>query len=46
MADEAVAMPLDPLPDVLIWSDKVVGPIEDNAILGMFWNLNEWGLKQ
>jgi peptide/nickel transport system substrate-binding protein len=46
MADEAVAMPLDPLPDVLIWSDKVVGPIQDNAILGMFWNLNEWGLKQ
>ncbi|MDQ1494230.1 MAG: peptide/nickel transport system substrate-binding protein [Actinomycetota bacterium] len=46
MADEAVAMPIDPLPDVLIWSDKVVGPIQDNAILGMFWNLNEWGLKQ
>jgi peptide/nickel transport system substrate-binding protein len=46
MAEAAVALPLDALPDVLIWSDKVVGPITDNAMLGMFWNLNEWGLKK
>jgi peptide/nickel transport system substrate-binding protein len=46
MAEQAVALPLDALPDVLIWSDKVVGPITDNAMLGMFWNLNEWGLKK
>jgi peptide/nickel transport system substrate-binding protein len=46
MAENNVALPLDPLPDVLIWNKNVVGPITDNPILGMFWNLNEWGLKQ
>jgi len=43
MAANAVTFPLDPLPDILIWSKKVVGPVQDNSILGMFWNINEWG---
>jgi peptide/nickel transport system substrate-binding protein len=43
MADNLVALPLDPLPDILIWSPRVVGPIRDNSIEGMFWNINEWG---
>jgi peptide/nickel transport system substrate-binding protein len=43
MADNAVVLPVDPLPDILIWSKQVVGPIRDNSIEGMFWNLNEWG---
>jgi len=43
MAANAVTFPLDPLPDILIWNKKVVGPIQDNSILGMFWNINEWG---
>ncbi|HEX4493113.1 MAG TPA: ABC transporter substrate-binding protein [Acidimicrobiia bacterium] len=43
MATNAVTFPLDPLPDILIWSKKVVGPVQDNSILGMFWNINEWG---
>jgi peptide/nickel transport system substrate-binding protein len=43
MADNMVTLPLDPLPDILIWSKKVVGPVIDNSILGMFWNINEWG---
>jgi len=43
MAEHAVTFPLDPLPDILIWSKKVVGPVQDNSILGMFWNINEWG---
>jgi peptide/nickel transport system substrate-binding protein len=43
MADAQVTLPLDPLPDILIWSKKVVGPVKDNSILGMFWNINEWG---
>jgi len=43
MAANMVTLPLDPLPDILIWSKKVVGPVQDNSILGMFWNINEWG---
>jgi peptide/nickel transport system substrate-binding protein len=43
MAANQVTLPLDPLPDILIWSNKVVGPVIDNSILGMFWNINEWG---
>lgn len=43
MAENQVTLPLDPLPDILIWSKKVVGPVSDNSILGMFWNINEWG---
>jgi peptide/nickel transport system substrate-binding protein len=45
LADYNVAMPLDPLPDILIWSDKVTGPISDNPIESMFWNLDQWELK-
>jgi hypothetical protein len=29
---------------VLIWNKKVVGPIQDNSIEGMFWNLDQWGV--
>jgi peptide/nickel transport system substrate-binding protein len=43
MANAQVTLPLDPLPDILIWSKKVVGPVKDNSINGMFWNINEWG---
>ena len=46
LADYNVALPLDPLPDILIWSKKVVGPITDNPIEGMFWNIDQWGIKQ
>ena len=46
LADDKVALPLDPLPDILIWSKKVVGPIGDNPIEGMFWNIDQWGVKQ
>ncbi|HEX4489631.1 MAG TPA: ABC transporter substrate-binding protein [Acidimicrobiia bacterium] len=43
MAADVNVLPLDPLPDILIWSSHVVGPITDNSIEGMFWNINEWG---
>jgi peptide/nickel transport system substrate-binding protein len=46
LADYDVALPLDPLPDILIWNRKVVGPISDNPIEGMFWNIDQWGVKQ
>ena len=46
LADADVSLPLDPLPDILVWSDKVVGPVQDNPIEGMFWNIDQWGLKK
>jgi len=46
LADYNVALPLDPMPDILIWSKKVVGPISDNPIEGRFWNVDQWGIKQ
>jgi len=46
LADYNVALPLDPLPDILIWDKKVVGPVSDNPIEGMFWNIDQWGVKQ
>ncbi len=46
LADENVTLPIDPLPDILIWNEKVVGPVSDNPIEGMFWNIDQWGIKQ
>jgi peptide/nickel transport system substrate-binding protein len=46
LAADMAALPLDPLPDIAIWSDKVVGPIQDNPIEGMFWNIDQWGLTK
>jgi peptide/nickel transport system substrate-binding protein len=46
LANYSVALPLDPLPDIMIWNKKVVGPITDNPIEGMFWNIDQWGIKQ
>ena len=45
VAANVVALPIDPLPNTLLWNNKVVGPIDDNAVLGPFWNMNEWGVK-
>jgi peptide/nickel transport system substrate-binding protein len=42
---EAVpAIPIVVVPNVLLWSDKLGGPISINPSEGPFWNLNEWGL--
>jgi peptide/nickel transport system substrate-binding protein len=46
LADHNVALPLDPMPDILIWNKKVVGPISDNPIESMFWNIDQWGIKE
>ena len=43
-ADHVISLPIDPLPNILLWSNKVVGPIDDNGILGPFWNMNLWGV--
>jgi peptide/nickel transport system substrate-binding protein len=45
MAEDMSSLPLDPLPNILIWSDKVVGPIGDNPVLGPWWNAHEWGVN-
>jgi peptide/nickel transport system substrate-binding protein len=41
-----VTLPLDPLPNILLWSKKIAGPIGDNPIMGPFWNSNLWGLQK
>lgn len=46
LAAEQVALPLDPLPNVLLWSKRVVGPVHDDPVLGMFGNLYQWGLQK
>ncbi len=43
LAENMASLPLDPLPNIIIWSETVIGPIGDQAVLGPFWNLNEWG---
>lgn len=43
-AENAISIPIDPLPNILLWSNKVVGDLDDNAVLGPFWNVNTWGV--
>jgi len=44
-ADQMVSLPIDPLPQILLWSKGVVGPVTDNAILGPWWNLTDIGVQ-
>lgn len=44
LAEEVGSLPVDPLPNILLWSDNIVGPVADNAILGPFNNMQNWGL--
>ncbi len=46
LAADFTSIPLDPLPNILLWSTKIDGPVSDNALEGPFWNMNEWGLKK
>ncbi len=45
IADNVASLPLDPLPNILLWSKKISGP-SDNPVLGPFWNLNTWTLAK
>jgi len=45
-ADNDVALPIDPLPNILLWSKKIAGPVGDNPIMGPFFNSNLWGLNK
>jgi peptide/nickel transport system substrate-binding protein len=46
LAEANTSLPIDPLPNILIWKKTVVGDVSDNPILGPFHNLNEIGVKQ
>ncbi len=46
LAEAVPAIPLDAVPNVLLWADKLGGPISINPSEGPFWNLNEWGLAE
>jgi peptide/nickel transport system substrate-binding protein len=45
-AESMASLPLDPLPNILIWADNVKGDVSDNPVLGPFHNLNELGVSQ
>ena len=44
LAENVVSIPLDPLPNILLWSDNILGPVEDNPVLGPFHTMHLWGL--
>jgi len=46
LAKEVASLPLDPLPNILLWSKKVVGNVQDNPVMGPFYYANTWGVKQ
>ncbi|MGZ4688541.1 MAG: ABC transporter substrate-binding protein [Acidimicrobiia bacterium] len=42
MAQDQVSLPVDPLPNIVLWSNKITGPVGDNPVLSMFWNMYLW----
>lgn len=44
IAENVPSLPLDTVPNVLLWSETVGGPLQINPVEGPFWNLAEWGL--
>ncbi|GGR27496.1 ABC transporter substrate-binding protein [Agromyces mediolanus] len=44
IAEEVPSIPIDTVPNVLLWSEKVGGPLSINPVEGPFWNLAAWGL--
>ena len=45
MAQDQVSLPLDPLPNIVLWSNKITGPVGDNPLLSMFWNMYLWRVQ-
>jgi peptide/nickel transport system substrate-binding protein len=45
MGKSMVSLPIDPLPDVSLWSTRISGVKGDNPIFSLFWNLPEWSLN-
>ncbi|MGZ6898800.1 MAG: ABC transporter family substrate-binding protein [Acidimicrobiia bacterium] len=46
MGENQVSLPFDPMPNILLWSKKIVGPVHDDPIFSMFINLDKWGVKK
>jgi len=46
LAEDATSIPLDPLPNLFLWSNDIVGPQEgeDNPIFGPFADMHTWAL--
>ena len=44
LAAGASSLPIDAVPNVLLWNDKIGGPLAVNPSNGPFWNLAQWGL--
>ncbi|MEU0485013.1 peptide ABC transporter substrate-binding protein [Streptosporangium sp. NPDC006013] len=44
LADSAALLPLDVIPNVLLWNNKIGGPLAIDPARGPFWNLAQWGL--
>ena len=42
IAAQQVTLPLDPLPNLAIWSKRIQGVDGDNPVYAMFWNLSQW----
>jgi peptide/nickel transport system substrate-binding protein len=46
LAEANTSLPIDPLPNIIIWKDSVTGDVSDNPILGPFHNLHQLGVTQ
>ena len=46
MGQAQVTLPFDPMPNILLWSKKIVGPVHDDPLFSMFINIDQWGLKK
>ena len=44
MGENMVTLPIDPLPNIGLWSERITGVNGDNPIFSIFWNLAEWDL--
>lgn len=45
LAENVASLPLDPLPDILLWAKNVDGPSQ-NPVMGPFWGLHKWTLSK
>ena len=45
LAKEVASLPLDPLPNLGFYGDKVSGDFSINVVLGPWWNINTWTVK-
>jgi peptide/nickel transport system substrate-binding protein len=44
MAENQITLPMNPFPNVALWHERITGPVSDNPILSMFWNMHLWSL--